>query len=447
VAHLVLTELRPTGSLFAGKKILRDNSIEQAPKIKNWFHRRVEFDNIDEFFEYVCEVQYDNAIIVRGLTEATDEKVYRRKQCNEKPENVFRDFSAALLPLDIDDIAVPEAEWKKDPKQAVDEIVKRLGPPFSETSYVAQLTGTHGLVCKVNDKEKHWTGEIGGDVMSVRIFFMTMRGLSAPEAETWLEHLRYGIPVPEIDPVLGRLVQIIYLARPKWHGHARRDDPLGDLVPCWLVERQFGRLPVPNDLPQRTQQAAQTGHGHAVAQHPDAATAVASIGLPLNGGDGRGVIYEHLKSAAVHMIAANPLNGMAIGRHAVALRDSLAAMCDAQRDRIVENLVGHQRGDDWVLMQGYLRDDIPRWIVWWLDHIGSGGKRKKVRRRRPGELLVADEMRSLRGARGDDNLIGEFTEIHDEAYLDKYEATKTKRKEERTEREQQHAEQAKEHAA
>jgi hypothetical protein len=439
VAHLVLTELRPTGSLFAGKEILRDNSIKSVPKIKNWFHRRVEFDSINELYQYVSEMQYRNAIIVRDLTEIpTDKLVFRRKE-------FFCDFSAALLPLDIDDIAMPAAKWKKDPKQAVDDIVRGLGSPFSETSYVAQLTGTHGLV---RDKDKRWTGEIGGDVMSVRIFFITIRGLSAPEAITWLEHLRYSIPkpVPEIDPAIGRRVQVIYLARPKWHGHKRRDDPLGDFEPCWLVERQFDRLPVPNDLPQRTQRAAQTGRGDAVAQHPDAATAVTSIGLPLDG-SGRGSIYEHLKSAAVHMIAANPLNGAAIGSHAVALRDSLATMCDAQRDRIVENLVGHQRGDDWVQIQTYLRDDIARWIVWWFEHIGGGGKRKKVRRRRPGELPIADEMRTRRGARGDDKLIGEFAELHDEAYCDEYECTKAERKEELAKRKEENLERAKENVS
>ncbi len=361
MAHLVLTELRPTGSLFAGKEILRDRSIKSAPKIKKWSHRRVWFDSIDEFFEYVCGVQYSNAIIIRDLTEANTELVLRRKEC-------FCDFSAALLPLDIDDIAIPEAKWKKDPQQAVDDIVKRLGPPFSETSYVAQFTGTHGLV---RDKGKRWTGEIGGDVMSVRIFFVTIRGLSAPEAVTWLEHLRYSIPtpIPEIDPAIGRRVQVIYLARPRWHGHGRRDDPLGEIEPCWLVKRQLDRLPVLDDLPQRTRRAALTGQGKAKAQHPDAITAVASIGLPLNGGDGRGSIYEHLKSAAVHMIAGNPLNGAAIGQYALDLRDNIATMCDAQRDRIIENLVGHERGDDWVVIQTYLRDDIPRWIVWWIEQV------------------------------------------------------------------------------
>jgi hypothetical protein len=437
LAHLVLTELRPTGSLFAGKEILRDNSIKAAPKIKNWSHRRIGFNSIGEFFEYVCEVQYANSIIVRGLTEApTDKLVYRRTQCSEKPEEVFRDFSAALLALDIDDIALPEAEWKKDPRQAVDDIVKRLGSPFTETSYVAQFTGSHGLV---RDQDKRWTGEIGGDVMSVRVLFMTMRGLSAREAVTWLEHLRYGISVPEIDPRVGHLVQIIYTARPKWHGHAPDDDPLGELGKCWLVKRQFDRLPVPDDLPQRTRRAAQTGHGDAVAQHPDAAAAVSSIGLPLNGGGGRGVIYEHLKSAAVHLIRGNPLNGAAIGGHAVALRDSLVAMCDAQRDRIVENLRQHERGDDWVLMQTYLRDDIARWIVWWLEHIGDGGRRKKVRRRGNSELPM-DEIRSLRGGRGDGKLIAEFAENHCEAYWDKYEEAKGKRKEELAERQRQQAE-------
>lgn len=310
-AHLTVTELRPTGSLFAGKEILRDNSIKSAPNIKNWRHRRVGFNNIEELFQYVSQVQYGNSIIVRDLTDATDEVIYKRKACTEKPENVFRDHSAALLPFDIDKIATPEEVWKQNPHEAVEAIVKRMGSPFTETSYVAYFTGTHGLV---RDADGRWTGEIGGDVMRVRMLFITMRGLSNDEAKTWLEYLCYSAPdpIPEIDASLCHPHQIIYLARPKWHGHVDAD-PLGEMGKCWLAKKQFDRLPVPDDLPQRVRHAAQTGQGKTVIQHPDATTAVASIGLPLQGNSGQGSIYEHLKSAAVHLIDGNPINDTAIG--------------------------------------------------------------------------------------------------------------------------------------
>jgi hypothetical protein len=142
VAYLLLTELRSTGSLFAGKQILCDNQIKSAPEdIKRWWHRRIEFDHIAEFYQYMLEMQYQNAVIVRGLTEATDEKIYRRKKCNEHPENVLHDHSPPLLVFDIDDAAVPATEWMADPRAAVDRyVVQKLGPAFNETSYVAQLT-------------------------------------------------------------------------------------------------------------------------------------------------------------------------------------------------------------------------------------------------------------------------------------------------------------------
>ena len=66
----MLTKLRPTGSLFAGKEILCDNSIKSAPH-KELHHQRIEFDHITELYEYVLTTQYKNAIIVRGLTENT----------------------------------------------------------------------------------------------------------------------------------------------------------------------------------------------------------------------------------------------------------------------------------------------------------------------------------------------------------------------------------------
>lgn len=207
-ANLLLTELRPTGRLFAGKQILPDNSIQDRLPIKRWRHQQVGFDNIKEFYEYIVKIQYDNAIIIRGLTEATKRIVFRRKHCPKEP-NGFHDRRAALLPLDIDDVAV--GTWTANPRKTVDTIVRRLGPPFTSTSYVAQLTGTHGLI---RDADKRWTGEVGGDVMSVRVFFITERGITAEEAEAWLDLLRDKL-LPEIDASVGRLVQPIYLARPR----------------------------------------------------------------------------------------------------------------------------------------------------------------------------------------------------------------------------------------
>jgi hypothetical protein len=66
--HVLLTELRPTGSLFAGKEILRDGSIKSKPHVKWWRHRQIGFDTIKQLHEYVAKSQYKNAIIIRDLT-------------------------------------------------------------------------------------------------------------------------------------------------------------------------------------------------------------------------------------------------------------------------------------------------------------------------------------------------------------------------------------------
>lgn len=121
--------------------------------------------------------------------------------------------------------------------------------------------------------------------------------------------------------------------------------------------------------------------------------------------------------------------------YAVALRDKLAAMCEEQRDRIVENLRQHERGNDWSLIRTYLRDDIARWIVWWQGH----HKNKKVRRRGDSKMVI-DELRTLRGARYDGSLIAEFVENHYESYRDKLEETKAIRSEERAEKQRLHEE-------
>lgn len=378
MAHLVLTELRPTGTLFAGKKILRDSSIKEAPIIKRWYHRRVAFDSIDELHEYVVEMQYDNAIVVRGQTDASDRKVFRRGTCKEKPGNVFRDYAAAFLPFDIDDFAISAKEWMTDPVRAIDEhIVKRLGEPFCRTSYVAQFTGKHGLI----RENGRWTGEIGGDLVRVRVIFVTMRGLLAEEAKAWLEDL-HDHRIAEIDPKVGELVQVIYVARPKWEGHKRDCDPLGDLQTCWLVKREYDRLPVP-DLAEIVQRSRQRKHRrraenktHAaakVADHPDALTAVCSIGLPIGCDDGQGDIYEHLLAAGKHMLASQPADDVAHEKHAAMLRDEIAALCQQHRQVIEENLRQHGRTDDWPLIEHYLEADIDRWIFWLIEH---GGRRR-----------------------------------------------------------------------
>src|SRR5262245_14708573 len=123
--HLLLTELRPTGTLFAGKEILTDGSIKERPLIKHWKHRQVGFDNIKQLRDYVVATQYGNCIIIRGFTETTNRIVLRRNQH-------FIDRHAALLPLDIDDVAI--GPWVSSPRKAVDGIVRRLGEPFVSTS-------------------------------------------------------------------------------------------------------------------------------------------------------------------------------------------------------------------------------------------------------------------------------------------------------------------------
>lgn len=392
MAHLVLTELRPTGLLFAGKEILRDNSIKEAPDILRWRHRRIAFDHIEELFTYIAEMQYGNAIFVRGLTDATDRKIYRRKKCKEKPENVFHDHAAALLPFDIDDVAIPAEEWMSNPRRAIDRyVVKKLGPPFSETSYVAQFTGKHGLI----RDQGRWTGEIGGDRARVRILFVTMRGLLASEAESWLE-LLHDTMLPEIDPTVGRLIQINYIARPKWHGHPRGVDPLGDLKTCWLVKRKLDRLPVP-DLTEATQRSRQRrtkqrteNEAHAaatVAEHSDALTAICSIGLPTGRNDGQGDIYAHLLAAGRHMLTSHPVGKADHEEHAGMLRDQIATLCQQHRKIIEANLQQHERGDDWALIEKYLERDIARWIVWCIEY----GGRQRHKPMRAGDIEQQQE--------------------------------------------------------
>jgi hypothetical protein len=420
--HLLLTELRPTGTLLAGKQILPDGSIMERPLIKRWRHQQVGFNSIKGFYEYVAEIQHDNAIIIRGVTDATSRIVFRRKQCAKEP-NGFLDRRAALLPLDIDDVAV--GTWTANPRKTVDTIVRRLGEPFTSTSYVAQLTGTHGLI---RDADKRWTGEIGGDVMSVRVFFMTERGISADEAEAWLNLLRDTL-LPEIDASVGRRVQPIYLARPLWHDHD--GDPLGDIRRCWMVRRKREFLPVPDDLAVRARWIQTTGRAVARklvkgVQAADVEEAVASIGTPLGGGEGRGGIYDWVLQAARLLVAAHPINGNDIEGHAWNLRDQLATMIADKWDCIVANLKKHERQDDASVIEKYLQDDVARWIVWLIEH---GVTKKTIRRGSAKQVSNDDddEGGELMSERELIDLIGEDFIDDAEAFYQTKEARKAER--------------------
>ena len=425
--HLLLTELRPTGRLFAGKKILPDGTIDPKPLIKRWLHKRIGFDSLKEFYDYVAETQYDNAIIIRDLTDATSLKVLRRARRASEP-NGFVDRSAALLPLDIDDI--PVGPWMANPRKTVDAIVRRLGKPFTGTSYVAQLTGTHGLI---RDDDGRWTGEVGGDVMSVRIFFITARGISNDETKVWLEQLR-DTQVPEIDASLGDAVHIIYLARPLWYDHD--GDPLGDIKPCWLVKRKLERLPVPENLPARAR-----FHRACEAQYQKPCTeatvveAIDNIGKPLTEG-GPGCIYNRLGHAARLLLVQRPIlieepNEPDIEDHAWNLRDLLAQMIS---DAHVEKnwLPGGEKIAS-AALEKYLQDDVHRWIRWRIQHARpKTTRRASVVRDEEIHVDVLDDKRALLEAIGAfiTNNFDKLYEAREAAkvqFEEEYEAEKAKR--------------------
>jgi hypothetical protein len=140
LAHLVLTELRPTGRLFAGKELLRDGTIKSAPAIKHRSHRQLEFDDLGGLYRYLLKAQHDNAILIRGVTSASNGLVLRRLR-SEKEPNGFEDLGAAFLPLDIDGALLSIAhDWLLDPKGAVDSVIARLPEPLCDCSYIASCS-------------------------------------------------------------------------------------------------------------------------------------------------------------------------------------------------------------------------------------------------------------------------------------------------------------------
>jgi hypothetical protein len=249
------------------------------------------------------------------------------------------------------------------------------------------FSATHGLQY---DKHKRWKGRISDGKVRVRFAFITERALNADEANALTNIAR--VQLPQIDPCISRRVQPNYIKRPHWVEHPERD-PLGGIPTIGWVKGKHEYLAIPDNLTHVARWAKAQGHGATVAEHPDATTAVGSVGANAR-------VREHLMSAVVHLLNANPIPEVtSFADHAAAIADQLQSMLERYREEITANLAQHHR--PWSDVLQY--DDMVRWAQWLLDHPGALRRKTiklikddKPRKKTKGVTLEAIYARVLR---------------------------------------------------
>jgi hypothetical protein len=254
VVPIAVTELQPYDGKFIGKIIKQDGSVVPYPKTVAYWRQNVTLilPTIPSVFEYLCEARTRNICLIRGAPANIERKKTRRQKAHvihrnkDRGDHGFDDEPSRLLFLDVDGVAM---RWRANPERAVRSIVKRLGAPWSDTSFVWFFSATHGLKF---DKEKRWHGELSDDRVRVRIGFITKRALNEAEANTLTKAARER--VLELDPAVVRLVQPNYITRPKWEGHPGCD-VLGDIPTIGWVQGAQEYLVVPDNLAHKTKWA------------------------------------------------------------------------------------------------------------------------------------------------------------------------------------------------
>src|ERR1700730_11166194 len=352
-----ITELEPYDGKFIGKHINADGSITQYPHV-TWWRQSVAVipATILGLFAYLCEARKRNICLIRGAPANLERQRTRRQYAYEyngedRGDHGFFDEPTKLLWFDVDGIPM---HWRGDPEGAIEKIVAQLGEPWCSTSCVWFFWATHGLA---RDKDGCWTGKLSDDKVRARLGFITARALGWEEAVA-LTHIAQ-VYVPQLDTAISRVVQPNYIARPHWVEHPDRD-VLGGIPTIGRITAAHERLTVPDDLAYTARWAKAQGLSSEIADHPDAETAVRSIGSD-------GTVRPHVKSAVLNLLLANPApDVVSFADHAVNIVAKLRSLIEQHRGEIVAHLVKHGRPTRTV--DDLLRHSKTSWAYWLLNH-------------------------------------------------------------------------------
>jgi hypothetical protein len=180
--------------------------------------------------------------------------------------------------------------------------------------------------------------------------------LNADEAKA-LTDIAHGL-LPAIDKSIVARVHINYIRRPHWIGHPERD-VLGDIPTIGWIKGTHDYLAVPDELTHQARWAKAQGHSSTIADHPNVEAAVRSVGS-------NGHLREHIMSAVVHLLRANPLpDGASNDDHSMDIANKLQSLIKQQYDAIDSNLQQHDRS--WSHVDEYV-SDMPRFARWCLEN-------------------------------------------------------------------------------
>ena len=351
-ASIAITELEPVSGKFIGKKINRGGGIEQYPIVKMWRQAvAIVPATIPHVFEYLRSARERNVCLIRGAPADLNRKKTRRWRAGvhegkDRGDHGFLDEPSRLLSLDPDGVAM---NWMADPEGAVRSIVARLGEPWASASYVWFFSGTHGLE---RDKDKRWTGRIVDGTVRLRLVFITDRALDEGEATALTNIAAVHAPELKLDLSISRTVQPNYIRRPHWVEHPDRD-VLGDIPTIGWVQGEHEYLAVPEGLTETARWARAQGVSVNIADHPDAETAVRSIGSD-------GSVRGHIQAAVIHLLRANPIpeDASAYEAHSRDITAKLAEMVEQHREEIAADV------------DGILQNLKPSFALWCLNHQG-----------------------------------------------------------------------------
>ncbi len=381
---ITFTELAAKNAKFVGKGIYKKTGqIADYPQVKHWRQKRVTVVDIGELARYLESVAYPkpgfSVCLIHGEAGPGVKDSILRRKTQHPSDNLFRDTPSRFVVFDIDGAELGDGfDWTADPKAAVHSIVERLGEPFVRCSYVAMLSGTHGLK---KDSKGFWTGEFDHTKVKFKLFVVADRGVDTVELKTWSIMLKAALTA--VDPSQSSsAVQPIYVARPMVYGGDGKDVLAQFNIPVvWLHRGEIDSVPPPTELKREVRFNRAEGTLDTVAPHPNADAALRAVGKPSkNASD----IYAHLRAAAQHLAREQEIDladKQAVAEAATRIINTLRERVSEFREQIIENLERSGRG--WDEIEGYLADsgDVYRWILWCFDHPGSlKPKRKTIER-------------------------------------------------------------------
>lgn len=208
-----------------------------------------------------------------------DQPTQRLKNARDDCPASLGECAAPWLPIDADKIPLDAPLDPFDPEAAIAQVVAHLGAPFTDCSYVWQLTAS---------------ATPGADILSVRLFFLTDAALTNETRKAWGEGLNGSTGVNLIDGKLYNAAQPIYTAAPEFRGvdpFPRRSGVVygeNEVVPWAQVH-----------IAEKPKRGTYTGASFSGDTHPTIAEALGAMG----DGPGQEGFHGPMTMAVWHMVS------------------------------------------------------------------------------------------------------------------------------------------------